>query len=465
MLNNLKIRTKIGASFALGLVIFATISLVSYRNTTKLIAAVRWETHTYQVLGLLEDLNSKIKDAETDQRGYIITGEKRYLEPYNAAITAVDQEVKELQRLTADNPNQQRRLNTLQSLLTSRLAKLQETINLRNNQGSTATLPVLLTDGGKKLMDALSNVIIEMETEERELLKQRSREAEITSEQTIYTIAYGIPLFFVILTLIGFFLARNISKPLNEISNVTARLATGDLSASVPSLNRWDEIGMLTQTFNQMIASLRETTRKNNEQDWFKSNLAKFNRLLQGHRNLERVSKLILSELAPLVGAQQGVFYLMDSVNNQPLLRLLSSYAYQERKHLANQFRLGEGLVGQCALEKERILLTEVPENYIKISSGLGEATPLNIIVLPVLFERQVTAVIELASFQRFSEIHLTLLDQLTESIGVVLNKIGSDMRTEQLLKQSQSLTEELQSQQEELTESNQRLVEQARSL
>jgi len=155
----------------------------------------------------------------------------------------------------------------------------------------------------------------------------------------------------------------------------------------------------------------------------------------------------------------------MDSVNNQPLLRLLSSYAYQERKHLANQFRLGEGLVGQCALEKERILLTEVPENYIKISSGLGEATPLNIIVLPVLFERQVTAVIELASFQRFSEIHLTLLDQLTESIGVVLNKIGSDMRTEQLLKQSQSLTEELQSQQEELTESNQRLVEQARSL
>ena len=187
--------------------------------------------------------------------------------------------------------------------------------------------------------------------------------------------------------------------------------------------------------------------------------------MLQGQRNLEMVSKLLLSELAPLVGAQQGVFYLMESVNNQSVLKLLSSYAYQERKHLANQFRLGEGLVGQCALEKEKILLTEVPGDYIKITSGLGEATPLNVIVLPVLFERQVTAVIELASFQRFSEIHLTLLEQLTESIGVVLNMIASDMRTEDLLQQSQSLTEELQSQQEELQESNQRLEKQARAL
>ncbi len=465
MLNNLKIRTKIGASFVLGLAIFATIGLISYRNTTKLIAAARLESHTYQVLGELEDLNSKIKDAETGQRGYVITGEKRYLEPYNAGVKVLEQEVKEIRRLTANNPNQQRRLDALEPLLTSKLAELQNTINLRNNQGFEAALQVVLTDRGKKLMDEITKVILEMETEERDLLKQRSGEAEVTSQQTIYSITYGIPLFFVILTLIGFFLARNISKPLKEISHVTERLATGDLSVSLPNLNRRDEIGVLTQTFNQMIANLRETTQKNKEQDWLKSNLAKFNRMLQGHRNLERVSKLILSELAPLVGAQQGVFYLMDSVNNQPLLKLLSSYAYQERKHLANRFRLGEGLVGQCALEKEKILLTEVPSNYIRISSGLGEATPLNIIVLPVLFEKQVTAVIELASFQRFSEIHLTFLDQLSESIGVVLNKIGSDMRTEELLKQSQSLTEELQSQQEELTESNQRLVEQARSL
>ncbi len=465
MLNELKIGTKIGASFALGVVVFATISLTRYRTITQLIATAHQETHTYKVIGELEELNSQLKNAETGQRGYIITGEKRYLEPYNAAIKVLEQEIKALRLLTVDNPNQQRRLDALEPLLDSKLAELRDTINLRQNQGFTASLQVVLTARGKQLMDDIQRVVVQMENEERELLQQRSKEAEATVQQALLSTSYGVPLYCVVLILIGFFLARNISRPLQEISGVAEKLADGDLSVSLPSLNRRDEIGVLTQTFNQMISNLRDTTRKNKEQTWLKSNLAKFSRMLQGQRNRETVAKLLLSELAPLVGAQQGVFYLMDSVHNQSVLKLLSSYAYQERKHPANQLRLGEGLVGQCALEKAKILLTEVPDNYIKITSGLGEATPLNVIVLPVLFERQVTAVIELASFQRFSEIHLTFLEQLTESIGVVLNVIASDMRTEDLLKQSQSLTEELQSQQEELQESNQRLEQQARAL
>ncbi|HEY9663016.1 MAG TPA: ATP-binding protein, partial [Allocoleopsis sp.] len=222
----------------------------------------------------------------------------------------------------------------------------------------------------------------------------------------------------------------------------------------------------LKDNINQMIANLRETTQKNTEQDWLKTNLAKFTRMLQGQRDLETVSRLILSELAPLVSAQHGLFYMLDaSENHPPYLKLLSTYAYRERKNLSNRFHLGEGLVGQCALEKERILLTEVPEDYIKINSGLGEATPLNAVVLPVLFEGQVTAVIELASFRRFSEIHLTFLDQLTESIAIVLNTIAASMRTEELLKQSQSLAEELQAQQKELTDTNKRLEQQAQTL
>ncbi|WP_460201910.1 response regulator, partial [Scytonema sp. NUACC21] len=204
---------------------------------------------------------------------------------------------------------------------------------------------------------------------------------------------------------------------------------------------------------------------KNTEQDWLKTNLAKFTRMLQGQRDLETVSKLILSELAPLVGASHGVFYIMENLEDNPFLKLLSSYAYRERKHLANRFFLGEGLVGQCALEKERILLLEVPQDYIKIGSGLGEASPLNVVVLPVLFEGQVTAVIELASFRRFSEIHLTFFDQLTESIAIVLNTIAASMRTEELLKQSQSLAQELQAQQNELRETNKRLEQQALTL
>jgi len=260
-------------------------------------------------------------------------------------------------------------------------------------------------------------------------------------------------------------LAANLTTQVRAIAEVATAVTKGDLTRSI-SVAAQGEVAALKDNINQMIANLRETTQKNTEQDWLKTNLAKFTRMLQGQRDLETVSKLILSELAPLVSAQHGVFYLMESGESHPaFLKLLSTYAYRERKHLANRFSLGEGLVGQCALEKERILITEVPGDYIKISSGLGELPPLNAVVLPVLFEGQVTAVIELASFRRFSEIHLTFFDQLTESIAIVLNTIAASMRTEELLKQSQSLAEELRSQQKELTETNQRLEQQAKTL
>ena len=260
-------------------------------------------------------------------------------------------------------------------------------------------------------------------------------------------------------------LAANLTTQVRAIAEVAIAVTKGDLTRSI-AVEAQGEVAILKDNINQMIANLRETTQKNNEQDWLKTNLAKFTRMLQGQRDLEAVSKLILSELTPLVSAQHGLFYMMENGNNHdPFLKLLSTYAYRERKHLSNRFYLGEGLVGQCALEKERILLTEVPHDYIKISSGLGEATPLNVVVLPVLFEGQVTAIIELASFRRFSEINLTFLDQLTESIAIVLNTIAASMRTEELLKQSQSLAEELQSQQKELTDTNKRLEQQAKSL
>src|SRR6185312_9331434 len=210
---------------------------------------------------------------------------------------------------------------------------------------------------------------------------------------------------------------------------------------------------------------LKDTTQKNSEQDWLKGNLAKFSRLLQGQKDLLTVGRLILSELAPVVTAQQGVFYTMDATKDEPVLKLLASYAYKQRKNIDNQFKLGEGLVGQCALEKQKILLVAAPPDYITITSGLGEAPPVNIIVMPVLFEGQVKAVIELASFERFTPTHQTFLDQLTESIGIVLNTIEANTRTEDLLKQSQSLARELQSQQEELQQTNAELGDKARLL
>ncbi|WP_373528295.1 response regulator [Nostoc sp.] len=465
MLKRLKIGTKIGVSFALSLATLTTIGLISYQNTNELIKTSQQEKHTYQVISQLEELNLQLTKAETGQRGYIITGEQRYLEPYNAAIKLVEPKVKELQRLTADNSNQQRRLDILQPLITKKLAELRQTIDLRQNQSFEASQKVVLTDWGKQLMTEIRQVIVAMEKEENVLLKQRSNKVQAAAQQTIANIFFSIPLFFIILVVIGFLLTRHISVPLKQVSDLAEKMAGGDLSVTLPDSDRQDEIGVLSRTFNQMILNLRNTNQKNKDQNWLKSNLAEFTQMLQGQRNLEGVTRLILSNLAPMLGAAQGVFYLMDSIDDEPVLKLLSSYAYQERKNVANQFHLGEGLVGQCALEKQKILLTKVPSDYIRISSGLGEAPPLNIIVLPILFETQVSAVIELASFGSFSNLHLTFLEQFGQIVGVFLNNIASQLQTQQLLKESVTLTEELQSQQEELKQTNQRLEEQAHEL
>jgi HAMP domain-containing protein/CheY-like chemotaxis protein len=259
-------------------------------------------------------------------------------------------------------------------------------------------------------------------------------------------------------------LAANLSTQVRAIAEVATAVTKGDLTRSI-TVEALGEVAALKDNINEMIRNLRDTTQKNTEQDWLKTNLTKFTRMLQGQKDLNTVAKLILSELAPVVSAQHGVFYIMESEGGTPILKLLSAYAYKHRKTLANEFRLGEGLVGQAALEKEPILLTEVPDDYIKISSGLGDATPRNIVVLPVIFEGEVKAAIELASLNKLNDIHLTFLEQLAEGIGIVLNTLVANMRTEELLKQSQSLAEELQSQQEELRETNVRLEMQAASL
>src|ERR1700748_1299062 len=260
-------------------------------------------------------------------------------------------------------------------------------------------------------------------------------------------------------------LAANLTTQVRAIAKVAPAVTKGDLTRSI-TVEALGEVAALKDNINEMIRNLKDTTLKNSEQDWLKTNLAKFSRMLQGQKDLLTVGRLILSELAPVVSAQQGVFYTMDAnKDNEPYLKLLASYAYRERKNVDNAFKLGEGLVGQCALEKEKILLTNVPRDYTAIGSGLGEAQPLNVLVLPVVFEGQVKAVIELASFDRFSPTHQAFLDQLTESIGIVLNTIEANTRTEDLLKQSQSLAKELQSQQQELQQTNQQLGEKAKLL
>ena len=268
-------------------------------------------------------------------------------------------------------------------------------------------------------------------------------------------------------------LAETLTTQLRAIANVSTAVTSGDLTRSI-DVEAAGEVAELKDNINQMIVNLRATTAQNAQQDWLNSNLARFSAMLQGQRDVRTVARLLMSEVTPLVAAHHGALYVADAADEggEPELQLVSSYGYKERKSISNRFKFGESLVGQSALERKAIVITAAPDDYIKITSGLGEAAPTSIIVIPILFEESVLAVMELASFTAFTEVQEAFLDQLSESIGVVLNTIQANMRTEMLLEQSQTLTQELQSQseelqaqQDELKRSNTELEEQAATL
>jgi signal transduction histidine kinase/HAMP domain-containing protein len=240
-------------------------------------------------------------------------------------------------------------------------------------------------------------------------------------------------------------LAANLTIQVRAMAQVATAVTEGDLSRTI-GVEAQGEVARLKDRVNEMIRRLRETTAKNTEQDWLKTNLAHHTRLLQGQRDLTNAAQLIIGELAPLVGAQYGSLYTMELPADGPaFLRLRAGYAHLSEVPNAMDFRIGEGLVGQCAFDKRRILLTNLPTGGIRIRTGVGELMPTNVVVVPVLFEGQVKAVIELASVQPFSSIHLDFIDQLADSMGILLNTIEANTRTEELLKQSQILFAEAQ--------------------
>jgi HAMP domain-containing protein/CheY-like chemotaxis protein/signal transduction histidine kinase len=256
-------------------------------------------------------------------------------------------------------------------------------------------------------------------------------------------------------------LADNLTNQVRAIAEVATAVTKGDLTRSIQVEAR-GEVAELKDNINTMIDNLRLTTDRNTEQDWLKTNLARFTGMLQGQRDLTTVGRRLLSELVPLVNAQQGMIYQVESEES---MVLLAAFAGDGDDGHLRRLKSGEGLVGQCASEKRRIVISDLPPQTVPIRSSLFAAVPQNVVVLPVLFENHVKAVIELASLSFFTASHLAFLEQLTSSIGIVLNSIEATMQTEGLLKQSQQLAAELQTQQKELQQTNEQLALKAQQL
>ncbi|MEU9895095.1 HAMP domain-containing protein [Streptomyces phaeochromogenes] len=263
-------------------------------------------------------------------------------------------------------------------------------------------------------------------------------------------------------------LAGNLTRQVRAIAEVTSAVAEGDLTRSI-TVEASGEVAELKDNINSMVESLRETTRANQEQDWLKTNLARISGLMQGHRDLSVVAELIMDELAPLASAQYGAFYLAEEAGRGHELRLVGSYGWPDDDGRPVRIPFGRSLVGQAARSRRPISVDELPPGYVTISSGLGRTVPTALVVLPITVEDQVLGVIELASVTRFTQIHQDFLGQLMETIGVNVNTIVANARTDELLDESQRLTtelqarsEELQVQQDELQRSNEELEEKA---
>ena len=252
-------------------------------------------------------------------------------------------------------------------------------------------------------------------------------------------------------------LAANLTTQVRAIANVATAVTQGDLTRSI-TVETQGEVAALKDTINEMIRNLKDTTHKNTEQDWLKTNLAKFSRMLQGQRDLTAVGEMILSELAPVVKAHQAEFYVLAGDKDQQRLKLLASYASAGRRSHGKELDVGEGVIGQCAIEKRKILLINIEGRRFRINTGLTRSQAAEVLVMPIVFEGELRGVVELASLESFSPSHQAFLDQLMESIGIVINTIEANSRTENLLTQSQSLAEELQ-------QTNQALEEKARQL
>ena len=249
---------KIGAGYVLALLVSLVIGVVGYRNIDALIETTRWVIHTNVVLREIDLCLSSMQDTETGQRGYIITGVDSYLEPYSRGSTLARDHIKTLRELTVDNPNQQQRLNALELLVTQELDYLQETIDLRREEEFDAAVSLVRTGKGKTIMDNIRKVLQQMIVEERNLLDQRTKVSEANAQSATQTILYSLICAIVILSLVGFFITRGITKPLEEIVSVSTGIASGDLTMNVSTDRSKDEIGVLAESFAQMLRSLKD---------------------------------------------------------------------------------------------------------------------------------------------------------------------------------------------------------------
>jgi CHASE3 domain sensor protein len=406
-------KTRLSLFFGLTavLLVFALSGIVSYFNTRTLNHDAIWVTHTYEVLSVLEEILSLAKDAETGQRGYLITGEERYLAPYATAINRINERVARIDDLTQDNPIQQARVPALKSRMSIRLRILEENIALRRKEGFESARASVVSDRGREAMDELREHIASMQDEERTLLAQRLVEMD-----NAYRIAVT--------------------------SGIISCLVGLILSGVVTYLVRW----------NLLVRQ---------RQEWLLTAETGLSAVMIGEQQLDQLGGSVLRFLAGYLQSPVGAFYAKDGSG----FRKVATYGVPASGAIPERFQTGDGLLGQAVQDSRNFLIRDVPPGYLSMGSALGKGTPRHLLIAPMVAEKSVIAVIELGFLDAPEDSITEIFERISESVGTAVRSANYRAHLQNLLEETQRQSEELQAQGEELRVSNEELEEQSRAL
>lgn len=433
--------------FAFGLLLLLVVlnTVAFFLVQDRVVTAREWTIHTYEVQNEVDKLLVQALNQQTGVRGYRLSGEDRFLAPYRAGEVGFGEHLAKLRFLIRDNPTQRTRLEKVEATMLGWRTEIAKPLIALGLGPQYNAQTVVLIDRGKSIFDDIRVLLKDMQDAEEALLVNRTEALERT-EGIAKLVFLSLLLLGGVLVLLSLRLVQQqIAKPLSSLTGLMTRLSDGDQSIEVPSVNRRDEIGGLARALAVFKAMVIDIEQRN----WVKTNAGLIVSQLQAAENRKVFANTLTRMLSPLLNAGVAAFYVFDDTAEQ--LELFGSYGYQQSKHGLVRYRLGEGLTGQCARDREAIVLDSIPADYVRIHSGTGEAVPKVIVLLPVQTHERLLGVLEFGSFERFTAAHQALLDELLPTVALSLENLLRALRTQELLEESQTLSEELQASEEEM--------------
>lgn len=446
-----EMRLNIRSKIAIGYFLIICCLGVSIVVVTDRIASLQEEietitSHDIEVHNLIATIRYNAISMESSQRGFIMTGDEAYLKPYIDGKAQWEANYNSLYQLISNNPSTHKELEEIKLTIQNWIAAAGEpTILLRKQNKTPEIIKFYTEDNGKKSIDELREHFESLSNKQMEWTKMHILELDNRNKLLTVSLYVMLLIVTVVAFLIVSFVSGSIVKTIKQVVKTITEIASagGDLTTRIEVKTK-DEIKDLAEATNKLLTNLEM-------QNWIQTKLAEVATMNQGINDLNTLAQSFLMKIAPILNATHGLFYIRKGLGGQQQLVKIASYASYGDDAGRSSFRLGEGLIGQCALEKRTFLLNQLPDHDVMITSGLAQAAPQSILIVPIEFEGKVEAVVEFASLESFTSQHLKLLEQIEGHFGVAINNIAGRMEVERLLSEYQVLAEDLQAQTEEL--------------